>query len=1109
MKTNAFFIITFTLITLNLTAQRQAANWYFGDKAGINFDINNTVTPLNNGELSTIEGCTSISSEAGNLLFYTDGKIVYNSSHDIMSNGSGLLGDSSSSQSALIVPKPEDPNIYYIFTVGASSSVLGLNYSVVDMTLDFGLGAITTKNVNLLTACAEKVSAVLKDCESGNIWVAAFSNDQGNSTVNMNSFHAYEISSIGINLTPVISTFNSLAISELRGNMKFSPNGENLALANINSGLYLFDFDVSNGIFSNANELIRPNLNSASNEKSYGVEFSPNNSLLYTATYNDYFTGSASDNNSSNHYSKLLQFNLTSTNIPASKQTIDDRNLYRSSLQLGPDGKIYRSMSGSYTIGSPYLSVINNPNLLGINCNYVHQQIQLSSNSRQGLPPFIASFFSEKIDIIPTDNTNTVNLPLCIGENYTLIADDIPGAVYTWSKDGVTLSDSDYDLVVNQSGVYDLLIELSSGDCSSLEGQAIVTYYDIPTATTPTNYFVCDDNDDSLYDFDLTTKDSEILNGQDNTVYEVKYYNSDIDLNDYQNEISGLYTNTSVPETIYARVQNIGNPNCFDYISFEIGVYDSPEINSISNFEVCDDSSDSDDANGQTTINLNNFNSEILGTQNSTEFTITYHLTQSDADSKTSPLPNNYYNTTPFNQQLFIRLENNLNTSCYTTEQFNITINPIPTAQDVTIKQCDEDGVSDGLTQFNLTEAYNSITNNSTTSTIAFYSSQTDANSEANEIDGANYINSIPNETIYVVVTEPSTGCKKQSQLILEISNSQITDYNPPAECDELGSEDGINTFNLENFSTIILSGLPSNVTISYYETLEDATLETNVLSSPYNNTTPYNQTLYARAESNNDCFGINEIQLTIHPRPNIGIDETQYYCLNDFPITQELSTGLIGNPTDYSFIWNTSEITESIEIDSVGVYTVTVSNNYTGCQKTREFNVEASNIATIEQPIYISDGNLFNNVVEVTATGEGIYLYALENQDGELIGYQNSGLFYYIPAGIYTVLVKDIKADCGTAQVDISVIGFPQFFTPNGDQYHEYWQVYGVNEVFQAKSDIYIYDRYGKLLAKIDPTGLGWDGTYNGLPMPTNDYWFSVKLEDGRVYRNNFTLKR
>lgn len=1108
MKKNGIFIIVFTLFTISLSAQRQAANWYFGEKAGIKFNTDNSVSALSDGEMSTIEGCTTISNDNGVLQMYTDGTFVYNADHDIMQNGSGLKGDQSSSQSAIIVPKPEDSNIYYIFTVGSSQGTLGLNFSEVDMTLDGGLGAVTAnKNINLLSSCAEKVSAVLKDCDSGNIWVVGFSNAAGNSASQMKTFHAFEVSSAGVNVTPVSSTQAQSNISELRGNMKFSPDGSKLASANIGSGLYVYDFDLATGIVSNALELP---INTGSN-KPYGVEFSPNNQLLYAAASNDYFnTSNQNDNNNpANHVSTLVQFDLNAADIPASQIVINQTTAYRSSLQLGPDGKIYRSMSATYLRGLPSLSVINSPNTLGLGCNYQQSAIQLTSNSRQGLPPFISSFFSEKIDIIPTDATNTVDLPLCTGDNYTLIADNIPGAIYTWTKDGVTLTDTDFDLIVTENGIYDVYIDLNTGDCSSLDGQAIVTYFDIPTATTPTDYFICDDNDDDLFDFDLTTKDSEILNGQDNTIFEVKYYKNLVDLNTNQNEIIGLYTNTVVPETIYARVQNRGNSNCFDFVNFDIGVYDSPEINTISDFEACDDDTDSDDANGQTTVNLLDFNAAILGTQVATEFNITYHLNQNDADNDTAALPNNYYNTIPFSQQLVVRIENQLNSNCFTTETFNIIINPVPTALDVTIKQCDEDGVSDGLTQFNLNQAYNNITNNSTTSTIAFYANQVDANLETNPIDGSNYINTSQNETIYVVVTEPTTNCTKQSELILEISNSQIIDYNPPTECDEIGSEDGINTFDLNSFSNVILAGLPANVTISYYETLNDAVLETNEISTPYNNTTPYSQTLYARAESNNDCFGISQVQLTINQRPQIGLDETQYYCLNNFPITQQLNTGLIGNPSDYTFSWSSGQTTENINIDAAGVYNVTVTNTITGCQKTRTINVEASNIATIQQPIYISDGNLFQNLVEVFATGEGTYQYALQNQDGEIIGYQDTGIFYNIPAGIYKLLVKDIKGNCGIVTQDISVVAFPQFFTPNGDNTNEYWQVYGVNEVFQSKSTIHIFDRYGKLLAQIDPTGLGWDGTYNGKPMPTNDYWFSVKLEDGRIYRNNFTLKR
>ncbi|MBQ0721749.1 MAG: hypothetical protein KBT89_16295, partial [Gammaproteobacteria bacterium] len=143
-------------------SQDQASNWYFGENAGIQFNtLTGSVTALTDGRLNTREGCSSISDEDGNLLFYTDGSTVYNRTHNVMSNGSGLLGDESSTQSAIVVPKPGDPDLYYIFTVdnaldGAND---GLNYSTVDMTLAGGLGAVASKNSGLLDKCSEKITA--------------------------------------------------------------------------------------------------------------------------------------------------------------------------------------------------------------------------------------------------------------------------------------------------------------------------------------------------------------------------------------------------------------------------------------------------------------------------------------------------------------------------------------------------------------------------------------------------------------------------------------------------------------------------------------------------------------------------------------------------------------------------------------------------------------------------------------------------------------------------------------------------------------------------------------------------------------------------------------
>ena len=367
-------------------AQQEATNWYFGDNAGINFDIDTgAVTPLTNNALTTIEGCTSISDATGNLVLYTDGQTVYNANHAIMLNGTDLLGDESSTQSAIIVPKPDDSNIYYIFTVGSGLNPTGLNYTTVDLSLDGGLGGVilSSKNSPLLAACSEKISAVLKDCSTGAIWVIALSNEFGNSTENMDYFHAYEVTDAGVSTTAVTSNIPNT--TNVRGALKFSPNGDKLACASPKSNsnsLFIADFDKDTGIASNAKVIT---ISTSPNNHPYGIEFSPNGELLYVTASNDYFNQQNPELNevASNHQSVLLQYDITdpdSNVISGSENIIDQRQLYRSSLQLGPDGKIYRSLSSTYQEGIPFLSVINNPNgLLTLEEIYLDRAYRLLS----------------------------------------------------------------------------------------------------------------------------------------------------------------------------------------------------------------------------------------------------------------------------------------------------------------------------------------------------------------------------------------------------------------------------------------------------------------------------------------------------------------------------------------------------------------------------------------------------------------------------------------------------------------------------------------------------------------------------------------------------------
>src|SRR5690606_23458703 len=203
-------------------------------------------------------------------------------------------------------------------------------------------------------------------------------------------------------------------------------------------------------------------------------------------------------------------------------------------------------------------------------------------------------------------------------------------------------------------------------------------------------------------------------------------------------------------------------------------------------------------------------------------------------------------------------------------------------------------------------------------------------------------------------------------ELTLEVSMTQINDYIAPAVCDEIDSEDGINPFDLDAIANDLLVGLPANLDLSFYETYEDALLEQNALTSPYTNTTPYSQVLFARAENNNACYGISEVTLTVNPLPQLLEDETSYYCLNTFPEFTTLEGGVINDlPNNYYYEWSTGATTSFIEINQAGTYTVTVTNTL-GCSKTRTITVEDSNIATFET-IEVVDGSAsFNNIVNV-----------------------------------------------------------------------------------------------------------------------------------------------
>ncbi|MBM4177956.1 MAG: PKD domain-containing protein [Ignavibacteria bacterium] len=366
-------------------------NWYFGQNAGLTFR-NGVAESVSDGRLSTSEGCASISDpNTGELLFYTDGVTVWNRLHEVMPNGRGLFGDPSTSQSALIVPAPGRPYLYYIFNAApvtatnASSRCLCLYYSIIDMRQDDGFGDVSTKNELLLNDVTEHVTAA-SDCRGDSWWIIVRSRVSRH-------FYSLHLTRDELQSLPVISDVgNPLLQVKDAGQMHVSPDNRRLVLTSTSGHTQLFDFDGESGKVSRATMILQ----SPNGVAHYGAAFSLDSRLLYVAASPESALSSA----------KIYQFDITkSTNeqIASSAFLVGEVRGINSwiAMQLAPDGKIYVGRPGEAA-----LSVINSPHVYGQGALYADKALRLSGVMRLGLPNIIGPTLIE-----PTQRASQCALP--------------------------------------------------------------------------------------------------------------------------------------------------------------------------------------------------------------------------------------------------------------------------------------------------------------------------------------------------------------------------------------------------------------------------------------------------------------------------------------------------------------------------------------------------------------------------------------------------------------------------------------------------------------------------------------------------------------------------
>lgn len=326
-----------------------------------------------------------------------------------------------------------------------------------------------------------------------------------------------------------------------------------------------------------------------------------------------------------------------------------------------------------------------------------------------------------------------------------------------------------------------------------------------------------------------------------------------------------------------------------------------------------------------------------------------------------------------------------------------------------------------------------------------------------------------------------------------------ITDATKPSDmivCTEAGT---MNTYqyHLTDQDVAILGPLHSAMyTITYHLSQADADSGSNSLPEYYNNVSN-GQIIYVRLVHNEIalCYGTTSFKLFIgeYPQPKIF---TEGVVCNDGMVAITAEAGF------KSYYWSNGETTRTIYVSEPGTYTVTVEKAYGDrtCQGTGEVDIITSVTPSIVK-IDTSDWTRNENTITVHAEGSGNYEYSLDGRD-----YQLENVFTGLEAGVYRVFVRDGNG-CGEINEEVVLLNYPNFFTPNGDGYNERWRIeYSIREPHMK---VYIFDRYGKLITGFGSNSEGWDGTLNGVPLPSTDYWFVVTREDGRELKGHFSMLR
>ena len=690
-------------------------------------------------------------------------------------------------------------------------------------------------------------------------------------------------------------------------------------------------------------------------------------------------------------------------------------------------------------------------------------------------------------------------------------------------------------------------------ECYAIGSFNLVVNSGLPI-TDPTPMEVCDDlgqENDGIATFDLTLKNAEITNGV--LTQGVTYFLTEEDAQNNENRIDPdtAYVNVDAggnpinPQVLYVRVED-SNSACVSFTTLTLRVISNPNPVTPEPIVLCDYNVIVPPG-PYDEVELFDLTLREAQIRNGNNWTLDYYESYDDAVAQTAAIPaadvTAYQNLT--NPQIVYVRATSPTTGCFEIVPLELIVEPLPDDSAVVepYVYCSSDGTEIGI--FDLTTKTAEILGGQPAPPmeVSFYLTALDAQNNTNAITNVtNYRNMdagnnpINPQTIFTGITNSETGCYiggvQSFELIVQPGAMAVTPAEPFVICDNLMPSDGFAEFNLDDLSDQQVSDLhaeilagqdPADFSVAFYETLEGAETGVGAISFPYVNIINP-QRIYVRVTNETNiyqpsCYAVVELILKVEQLPDVVLANEYRLCVdeNGNPIAAEdggasppvIDTGL--DPNLYTFVWDLDGVIiagqtgPSIIALQGGVYTVTITELASGCESTATTTVVISSPPETYEADVTSDAFADSHTIEVTATGAGTYEYQLD--DGP---FQDSNIFENVTPGNHTVTIRDIYG-CGSVTIEVGVIDYPLYFTPNGDGYHDTWNIIGIANG-DPTAKIYIFDRFGKLLKQLSPLGEGWDGTFGGRPLPSSDYWFRVEYTEDDVvkqFKGHFTLKR